>query len=207
MVISANYSNVTFVDTQNGQAKTKSIQVGSRITLENSETGRTTYEIKEDGIYKNGQKTTSRSINVTLPQLSAVSVWDVNKDGKIDGLDAKENGKKDFYHMETVLDSALASSKSDYHVVPWPEGTCASAEYNNDKEYRFGAYFENAYESDPSRQTKYISLEGPAVVQKEAEKKEAEKIELDKKYEEKHWFRAFLGISRAEYEANHQRDY
>ena len=66
------YYNVTFNDAQNGAKKTFQIQEGTTIKLTSS-----AFTVNKDC-----------TIDVTLPQYTAASVWDSNHDGKIDKKDA-----------------------------------------------------------------------------------------------------------------------
>ena len=125
------YYNVTFNDAQNGAKKTYKIQEGSTIQLTNS-----AFTVKEDC-----------TIDVTLPQYTAASVWDSNHDGKIDTKDSKNwqnlrNDDPNFWghdDINTTLNKSLKKAGSSYSVVVCGGGSESYVNNNG-----FHASFENA---------------------------------------------------------------
>ena len=103
------YCNVTFNDAQNNAKKTYKIPQGSKVELTNS-----AFTINKDC-----------TINVTLPQYVAASVWDSNHDGKIDQKDIQNwknlrNDDENFWghdDMHTTLSKSLEKAGSSYSVI------------------------------------------------------------------------------------------
>ncbi len=102
------YAKVTFNDSQNGKKKTFEIPIGTKIATTNSE-----YEIKGDGIYLEGKKVDD--IPVILPQMTALEVFDTNKDKKIDIKDSSIFEKNDKSVAEAINDK-LARNGSKFYV-------------------------------------------------------------------------------------------
>ena len=124
------YYNVTFNDAQNGAKKTFQIQEGTTIKLTSS-----AFTVNKDC-----------TIDVTLPQYTAASVWDSNHDGKIDKKDANNwrnlrNDDENFWghdDIETTMNNSLDRAGSSYSVVACGGGT--ESYVNNEG---FHASFEN----------------------------------------------------------------
>ena len=173
------YANVTFNDAQNGVKKTYKMEVGSQVNISGN-------------IYNINQDTT---INVILPQLSAVSIWDANKDGIINGADASALNQKDYelFQQEIAgmkfeddgeyyaylegygdwsesgnrLNDALARSNSKYRL------SCDGGGYHyglGDDGY-FGAVFRTNPDDEEKVEEKYIEI------------RTAENVENKKAYE------------------------
>ena len=124
------YYNVTFSDAQNNTKKTYKLQEGSTVRLTNS-----TFTINKDC-----------TINVTLPQYTAASVWDSNHDGEINKKDTdnwkySRNDDKNFWghdDLSTALNNSLQKAGSSYSVVVCGGGSECYVEDDG-----FHASFEN----------------------------------------------------------------
>ena len=101
------YRPVQFNDGQNGKKQTFNVPVGTRINTTSDG-----YIVKSDGIYNSkGEKTDN--IPVILPQATSLSIFDANKDGKIDDYDA---GILEDKNVAKIINDQLARNGSKYHV-------------------------------------------------------------------------------------------
>ena len=124
------YHNVTFNDTQNGAKKTFQVEQGTTIQLTNS-----AFTVNKDC-----------TIDVTLPQYTAASVWDSNHDGKINRQDTRNwrdlrNDDENFWghdDIDTTLSRSLAKAGASYGIVCCGGGTECYVDENG-----FHASFEN----------------------------------------------------------------
>lgn len=102
------YAPVQFSDSQNGKNQTFNVPVGTRITTTSDG-----YVVRNDGIYNNkGEKVDN--IPVILPQATALSIFDANKDGKIDDIDS---GILDDGNVAPAINDKLARSGSNYRII------------------------------------------------------------------------------------------
>ncbi|MCQ2740166.1 MAG: hypothetical protein MJ237_08090 [bacterium] len=148
-----NEMQITFRDAQNSQSKTYRMAVGSKITITNS-----VYELKKDGLYQDGKKLKDNVVNVILPQLSAVSLFDADKDGDIDSEDSKQISEKADEYLADKLDNALMSSNSKYHVERTGYGVVSTYALGN----TFAATFENqTWQYQEGREVRSIFIELP----------------------------------------------
>ena len=103
------YYNVTFNDAQNGAKKSYQVPEGTTVKLTNS-----AFTVNKDC-----------TIDVTLPQYTAASVWDSNHDGKIDKKDAdnwrnlRDDDENYWGHddINTAMNKSLSKAGSSYSVV------------------------------------------------------------------------------------------
>lgn len=170
----AQYRSVTFNDSQNRKKKNIEIPIGSKISTTSSE-----YEIKGDGIYIDGRKI--NEIPVTLPQMTALEVFDANKDNKIDikdsdlfdggtnvsGLTFDNEGRSAAREINDKL--ARYGSKYEVPIIEDEGGTSEDAAVY---EGGFFAYFQHGSYSDGDIKT--ISIETPEY--QEYKKAEDERI-------------------------------
>lgn len=175
-----------------------------------------TYEIKEDGIYKDGQKVEGNEIGLTVPQLAAIDVFDANHDGRIDINDQNLLDYQNLPNSKSVarqINDKLARNGSEYYVfeVHDEDGSIENAAVSSEG---FGATFYKASKNNPYEDVKEFYLQ--TAEQRETEnnnnmQREEEYLkretELDKAYAKAHPIRNFFGITREEYEKNNPRDY
>lgn len=168
----AQYRPVTFNDSQNKKKKTIEIPIGYNVSTTN-----TRYEIRNDGIYSDGKKV--EEIAVTLPQMTALEVFDANKDKKIDkkdislfegngekvgGMTFDNNGKS----AAREINDKLARNGSQFYIniIDDEGGTSEEAGVGNGEFY---ALFRNGHWSEENSEVKEFRIQTPESV--EAEKK------------------------------------
>lgn len=102
------YAPVQFNDSQNGKKQTFNVPVGTRIATTSDG-----YVVKADGIFNNkGEKV--ENIPVILPQSTALSIFDANKDGKIDDVDA---GILEDVNVAASINDKLARNGSSFRII------------------------------------------------------------------------------------------
>ena len=236
---SQTYVTVVMNDAANGTRKKYSFPEGTELNTTNH-----SYKISKKGIVKtelfyeegnpwyskrNAETIKGNTIDITLPQMIALGVFDTNKDYKIDNYDAKhvplymEGIPGDGFNGEGTLlaqeiNERLVRSNSVFTVG---DSSQCSTGVNVSRDGRFSISFvkkgEENYKEDNCKELdiclpQYLENLERQKAEEEAKQKAEEEAkqkaeELDNKYAEKHYIRKFFGITREEYEKNHERDY
>ena len=222
------YVTVIMNDAANGTRKKYSFPEGTEF-----ETTTHSYKLSNNGIVKtelfyeegnpwyskrNPETINGKTIDITLPQMVALGVFDVNKDCKIDNYDAKniplymEGVPGDGFNGEggiiaDEINTRLKRSNSSFSV--FDQSRCSTGA-NVSRDGSFYVTFVKDEKSYAEDNSKSLGIYLPEYLEKqEAQRKADQKAaeELDSKYAEKHYIRHFFGITREEFEKKNRRDY
>lgn len=215
------YVTLTITDKQNGNKKTYQVERGSILIHGNEKRGKIT-----KSIHTIDKDTT---IDLTLPQYQAMQAFDHDKNGKLDTKDQEFFINRHQKYLDSLPEEAFDGlyledrelyenisgrlGDSKFHICENGGGAILGV-----YETGFQVLFEDKYWfEDGEREIKGICFQTPAQAQycedlerAEKERKELEKLENERKdlaYAKKHWIRNLFGISRKEYEKNHEADY